>query len=137
MPQIFAWIAAIQQGRLQNRMPGKITLNSRRINFTACLSLQILIAADVIRIGMRIIDSFQRPFMFIQKLSDLPARVLVIPAVNQADFRIVQLYQSDFCRALYVIIMFRNLYQFIHGICSSELFTRTAQIMSPLSAPFL
>ena len=58
MAQILTGKSAIQKGRLQNRMPRKGTVNPWHIDLAAGLPLQIPVAADMIRVGMRVIDGY-------------------------------------------------------------------------------
>ena len=51
MTQLPARISAVQKGRLQNRMPCKIPLDSICENFAGRLPLQVLIPANVVGVG--------------------------------------------------------------------------------------
>ena len=106
MPEIFARISAIQKSRLQDRMIGKITFDPGRIDPASRLPLQILVASDMVRIGMRIVDRTQFPSVRVQDLAHLSSRILVASAVNEAYLRIIQFYQSDLRRTLNIIIVF-------------------------------
>ena len=105
MSQIFAGIAAVQKGRLQDGIACKSALDSRGEDTAACLGLQIFVSADVIRVGMGIVNGLQLPAPLVQKLPHPPARVLVVPAVDQADLCVVQPDQPDLRRALDIIIV--------------------------------
>jgi len=68
VPQLLARIATVQKGRLQDRVTGKGAVDPRRIDFTPGLALQILIAADVVSIGVGVVDSGEPPAVGIQNL---------------------------------------------------------------------
>ena len=95
-------------------MTGKVAFDTRCIDFAPGLLLQILIAADMVGMGMGVIDGRKPPSVCIEQLADFSAGILVISTVDQANIRLVQLDQSDFCGTLYVIIPLGNLNQFVH-----------------------
>jgi len=90
-------------------MHGEVPLNARRKNIAARLRLQILVAADVIRIGMRVIDCAQPPAVCIENLADLAPCLLVVSAVDEANIVAIELDQPDLCGALDVVAAFRDL----------------------------
>ena len=78
-------------------------------------ALEILVAANVIRVGVGVVNRSKPSSMCVKDLPDLSSGVLVITAVDQAYVPVVQSDEPDLCRALNVIVPFGNLYQFIHG----------------------
>ena len=119
MPQIPAGEAPIQERWLQNRSTCEGAFDSRRIDGAAGLTLQIAIAADMIRIGVRVVYGSQMPSVCIENLPNLSACILVISAVDQADVILIQSDQSDFGRTLNIIVSICDLYQFIHNSFSA------------------
>ena len=95
-------------------MAGKSAVNPRSVYFAPSLTLQILVAADVVGIGMGVIDRGEPPAVGFQDLSDFTPRVLVVAAVDQANVLLVQLHQPDLGWTLDVIAPLCNLDQFIH-----------------------
>jgi len=115
MPQLLTRIAAVQKGRLQNGVAGKSTVNPRHVDFAPGLSLQIPVAADVVSVGVGVVDGGEVPAVGVQNLPDFTPRVLIIAAVDQADLLPVQPHQPDLRRTLDVIALLRNLNQFVHN----------------------
>ena len=109
MPQLLTRIPAVQKGRLQDRVSGKGAVDSRRVDFTPGLALQIPVAADVVSVGVGVVDGGEPPAVGVQKLTDFAARVFIVTAVDQADVLHIQSHQSDLRRTLDVIASFRNL----------------------------
>ena len=112
--QILGRKAAVQECRLQHRMPGNVALDALRVNFTLGLALQIAVAADVVGIGMGVVDGGQMPAVGVQQLPHLAACVLVVAAVNQADVCIVQLHKTHLGGALDIVAIADNVIQFVH-----------------------
>ena len=109
MPQLLTWVATVQKGRLQNGIAGKGTVDSRCKDFAPGLALQIPVAADVVSVGVGVVDGGEPPAVGVQKLTDFAASVLIIAAVDQANILAVQPHQPDLRRTLDVIASFRNL----------------------------
>ena len=95
-------------------MPGNVALDALRVNFTLGLALQIAVAADVVGIGMGVVDGGQMPAVGVQQLPHLAACVLVVAAVNQADVCIVQLHKTHLGGALDIVAIADNVIQFVH-----------------------
>ena len=110
MPQFLTGIASVKKGWLQNRVFCESGLNAAGINFTSRLPLQIMVAPDMVRIGMSIQYGCQMPAVLIQNMPDLPPCILVIPAVNQIDIILIPNIDSYLCRTVYVIAPFTDLH---------------------------
>ena len=106
--------ASIQKGWFQNGMPGKSSLDPLREDLASVLLLQIMIASDMIRMGMGIQNPLQMPALLVQDLSDPAAGILVAAAVDQIHFCFCFLINSDFRGTLDVITLFPRLDQFVH-----------------------
>ena len=70
-------------------MIGEVTFDSRGKHPAACLLLQVLAAADMIRIGVGAVNCIQNPALSLQKLTKLPSGILVVSAVNGDDMEAV------------------------------------------------
>jgi hypothetical protein len=116
VPQRLRREAAVEKARLQDRMPGEAALDAGRIDFAAGLFLQIRISADVVGVGVRIVDRSQMPAVRVQKLARPAARVLVAAAVDQADVRFVQPDKADLGGTLNIIAVFSHLRQLKHRV---------------------
>ena len=117
MAQILAGIASVQEGRLQDGAPGEGALDAGRVDLAAGLALQIFVPADMIRVGVGVIDGRKLPAVGVQVLADLAPRVLVAAAVNEADPGVVKLHQADLGGALDIVTVgIRDLDQFVHKI---------------------
>ena len=114
MAQISGRKAAVKEGRLEDRPAGKGAVDPGGIDPASGLPLEILIAADMVRVGMRVVNRGQMPFVGIEDLPQLSPRVLVVAAVDQADIAVIQADQADLRRTLDIIIPLGNLNQFIH-----------------------
>ena len=112
--QLFWRIPSIKIGRLQHGMLREVPLDPRRKDVASRLGLQVFVAADVICVGMGIVDRLQRPAVGFKMLSDLFARILVVAAVDQAHLLLPRLHQTDLRRALDVIAVSSHLDQFVH-----------------------
>ena len=95
-------------------MTGEITLHTRGVDPAPSLLLQVVVPADVVGVGVGIVDSAQVPAVGFQDLAHLAPCVLVAAAVNEADIVPLQAHQTDLGRALDVITLFGNLDQLIH-----------------------
>lgn len=111
-------VPTVQKGRLQNWVAGEITLYTRSKDAAAGLPLQVRISADMVGVGVGIVDNRQAPAVGIQDLLDFPSRILVIATVDETDIIALQAHQTDLGRALYVVIAVRDLHQFVHNCCS-------------------
>ena len=107
--------AAVEKGRLQQRVAGDVTLDTGGVDGAARLLLQILVAAHVVGVGVGVVDGGETPAVLIQMLAHLAARVLVTAAVDKADVRLVQADKADLSGAFDVIAALADLYQLIHG----------------------
>ena len=63
----------------------EIPFNARRIDPAACLFLQILVPSDMVRMGMRVIDSLQGPSVCVQNPQDLFPGIPVIAANSDIE----------------------------------------------------
>ena len=91
-------------------MPSKVAVDTGRIDFAPGLLLQILIAADMVGVGMGVVDGGETPIVSIQNLAHLAACILVISGINQANIGAIQPHKSNFRRALNIIAVLCNLY---------------------------
>ena len=115
VPQVLGRISAVEKRRLQHRVPGKGAVDSRRVDPAARLSLQIPVPADVVGVGVGVVDRRQLPAVGVQHLPYPPPRVLVVAAVDQADVFLIQPEEADVGGALDVIRPLGKLYQFVHS----------------------
>ena len=81
-------------------MAGKGALDPRGVDTASRLSLQISVAANMVGVGVGVVDGGQLPAVGVQMLADLAARVLIAAAVDETDLRALQPHQSDLRRAL-------------------------------------
>ncbi|MPM99293.1 hypothetical protein SDC9_146484 [bioreactor metagenome] len=114
MPQALRWKPAIEKRRFQDRVLRKSPLNSRRKYVAPGLRLQVVIAADMIRIGMRIIDCLEPPVVGIQYLAHFSSRFLVVSTVDEANVVSANLDEPDLCRTLDIVTVLADLLQFVH-----------------------
>lgn len=70
MPQLLTRIAAVQKRGFQNRVTGKGTVDPGRVDFAPGLSLQISVAADVVSVGVGVINDNEPPAVGVKKLPD-------------------------------------------------------------------
>lgn len=85
MAQFPEGVPTVQKGRLQNWVAGEITLYTRSKDAAAGLPLQVRISADMVGVGVGIVDNRQAPSVGIQDLLDFPSRILVIATVDETD----------------------------------------------------
>jgi hypothetical protein len=90
-------------------MHGKVPLDPLREDVATRLRLQILVAADVVRVGVRVVDRAQAPAVRVQNLANLAPGVLVVSAVDEADVVSGELDKPDLRGALDVIAAFCDL----------------------------
>ena len=114
VPQLPWGISAVEEGRLQQRVPREVAVDPRGIDSASGLSLQVSVSADMVGVGVGVVDGGELPSVFVQNLPHLASGFLVISAVDEADFRVAELYKPDLGRTLDVVAMLRHLYQFIH-----------------------
>ena len=114
MPQFPGRTAAVQQGRLQHRVAGEGALRAGRVHAAARLALQIPVPADVVGMGMGVVDGRQAPAVFVQDLPGLAPCVLVAAAVDEAHVRVVQPHKADLGGTLHIVAAAGHLYQFVH-----------------------
>ena len=115
VPQRLGRAAAVQQGGLQHRAAGDVLLHAGGVDGAAGLLLQVLVAADVVGVGMGVDDCGQLPALCIQNFLDFSAGILIVSAVDQPDIVITYAINADFGRSIDVIGIFCDLHQFIHG----------------------
>ena len=116
MTQVLKRIAAVEKGRFQYGMSGERSFHAAGINPTSGLLHQIFVAADVVRIGMGVDDGVKRPLLPFQNLAHLASGILIIAAVNQTDFLIINEIHTYFDRTVNIETSGTGLNQFIHGI---------------------
>ena len=80
------------------------------------LSQSRLSASDIVGVGMGVVNSLEAPFVSLQDFKRPFACILIISAINKADFLFTRLYNAYFGRALYIITIFCNFNQFVHNI---------------------
>ena len=95
-------------------MGRKIPLDSRCEYPAARLGLEILVSADMIRVGMGIINGIQNPAVPIQNLLNLLSRIPVIAAVDEISPAVLGNRKPHLCGTLDIIGMVRYLNQLIH-----------------------
>ena len=86
-------------------MIGKSTLNTGSIYLTSRLTLQVFVSADMIGIGVCIVDRRQFPIVLIQNSAYLASCVFIVSAVDQTHLVVVQFDKTDLRGTLYVIAM--------------------------------
>ena len=116
MPQVLGRVASVEEGRLQDRVPGEGTVDARGVDPAPGLPLQIAVAADVVRVGGGVVNGLERPAVSVQNLPDLPPCVLVAAAVDEADLLPLQPHQADVGGTFDVVGLLRELYQFVHSV---------------------
>ena len=113
--QLLRRIAAVEKRRLEHRVAREIALDAGGVDLAAGLVLQVLVAADVVGVGVRVVDGSQVPAVGVEDLAHLAPGLLVVAAVDEADVGVVQAYEADLGRALDVVAVSGHLGQFIHG----------------------
>ena len=93
----------------------EIALDAGGVDLAAGLVLQVLVAADVVGVGVRVVDGGQMPAVGVEDLAHLAPGLLVVAAVDEADVGVVQAHEADLGRALDVVAVSGHLGQFIHG----------------------
>ena len=88
----------------------KIPLYASCVNLAVCLSLQVFVAADMVGVGVGVVDGDQMPAIGVQMLAHLAARVLVAAAINEADVVVSETNQANFCRTFNIVVSGRDLY---------------------------
>ena len=107
--QLLRRIAAVEKRRLEHRVAREIALNAGGVDLAAGLVLQVLVAADVVGVGVRVVDGGQVPAVGVENLAHLAPGLLVVAAVDEADVGVVQAYEAD------LVAVSGHLGQFIHG----------------------
>ena len=115
MPQVLGREAAVEIGRFQQGMAGESAVNTRNIDLTPGLFLEVLIAANVVGIGMGVQDGFQLPALLIQNLTDFSTGILIPTAVNEPHLVFILQIEADFHRNIDVIGPCTYLDEFIRG----------------------
>ena len=77
MAQVLGGTAAVEESGLQHRVPGEAALDPRGVDLTAGLPLQVLVAADVVGVGVGVVDGGEVPAVGVQQLAHLAPGVLV------------------------------------------------------------
>ena len=119
MPQVLWRIAAIEKRRLENGGSRKGTLNPGGIDLAAGLFLQISVAADVVGIGVGMVDGSQVPAVGVENLAHLAPGILIVAAVYEANLAVPQLHQADFGGTFNIIAPAGHMLQFKHPHFSS------------------
>ena len=112
--QILGRKSSVEKGRLQHRVTGEVAFDARGIDAAFGLTLQIAVAANVVGIGMSIVDGGQAPSIGVQQLPHLTPGIFIVAAVDQAYIRIVQLHQSHFGGTLDIVAAALDMIQFVH-----------------------
>ena len=96
-------------------MLGECSLNARRIEGAAGLLGEISVAADVVGVGVGVVNSVKRPALAVEMLAHLASSFLVVAAVDEHDMAVAGLNDADLCRTLDVIGVRRDRDEFVHG----------------------
>ena len=115
MPQFLAGIAAEQEGRFENRVTREGTFDAWRVDAAAGLLLQVMVAADVVGVGMGVVNGVQAPALGVENLAHLAAGFFVAAAVDEADVPLAEINEAHLGRALDGVGVRRHLNQFVHG----------------------
>ena len=103
MAQLLWRAAAVQHGRLQHRVAGNGALRAGGIEPAPRLALEIPVPADMVGVGVGIVDGGQVPAVFLHELPGLAAGVLVAAAVDETHVRVVQPHKTDLGGTLHII----------------------------------
>ena len=125
MPQVLRRIAAVEKRGLEQRVAREIALDAGGIDPAAGLVLQVLVAADVVGVGVRVVDGGQMPAVLVEQLAHLASGLLVVAAVDEADVGVVEAHKTDLGGALDIVAVSGNLRQFVHrGVLLFQMFCR-------------
>ena len=125
VPQILRRIAAVEKRGLEQRVAREIALDAGGIDPAAGLVLQVLVAADVVGVGVRVVDGGQVPAVGVEDLAHLAPGLLVVAAVDEADVGAVQAHETDLGGALDIVAVSGYLIQFVHrGVLLFQMFCR-------------
>jgi len=127
--QLLRRIAAVEKRGLKQRVAREIALDAGGVDLAAGLVLQVLVAADVVGVGVRVVDGGQVPAVGVEDLAHLAPGLLVVAAVDQADVFLIQPEEADVGGALDVIRPLGKLYQFVHSGIPSVTFLYRHPIM--------
>src|SRR5699024_1191147 len=94
-------------------------LNPGGIDLAAGLFLQISVAADVVGIGVGMVDGSQVPAVGVENLAHLAPGILIVAAVYEANLAVPQLHQADFGGTFNIIAPAGHMLQFKHPYFSS------------------
>ena len=114
MPQILRRIAAVEKRGLEQRVAREIALDAGGIDLAAGLVLQVLVAADVVGVGVRVVDGGQAPAVLVEQLAHLASGFLVVAAVDETDVGAVQAHETDLGGTLDIVAVSGYLIQFVH-----------------------
>ena len=108
-------IAAVEQRRFEDRVLSKCGLDAWRVEGAVGLFGEISVAADVVGVGVGVVNSVKRPALAVEMLAHFAASFLVVAAVDEHDMAVAGLNDADLCRTLDVIGVRRDLDEFVHG----------------------
>ena len=114
MAQLLGRAAAVQHGRLQHRVAGNGALRAGGIEPAPRLALEIPVPADMVGVGVGIVDGGQVPAVFLHKLPGLAAGILVAAAVDEAHVRVVQPHKTNLGGTLHIIAAAGYLNKLVH-----------------------
>ena len=86
MAQFLKRKASVQKRGFQDGVSGKVAVNSGSVNSAPGLPLQILIAANMVGVGVGIVDCGKQPSICIEKLANLSTCVLVVSTVSSDTY---------------------------------------------------
>ena len=89
-------------------------LDAGSIDFAAGLILEIAVAADVVGVGVGVVDGCEVPVVCFEKAEYFFSGIFVVSAVDEADVFGVKLYQADAGWALDIVALIGYLYSFVH-----------------------
>ena len=96
-------------------MLGESGLDAWRVEGAASLFGEISVAANVVGVGMGVVDGVKRPALAVEMLAHLAPGFFVVAAVDEHDMAVAGLNDADLCRTLDVIGMRRDRDEFVHG----------------------
>ena len=135
MPQSLGRETAVQVGRLQDGVTGEGAVDAGGVDGAAGLALKVLVAADVVGVGMGVVDGPELPAIGVQHLAHPSPGVLVVAAVDQAHFPLAHLHQTDLGGALDVGTVGGDWDQFVHKTTPLAQFFSLYHILHPLVSP--
>ena len=85
MTKLARRIAAVEEGRLEDGVASERAFDAGGIDLATGFGGEIPIAADMVGVGVGIIDSRERPRICAEVALDLFARFLIVAAVDYGD----------------------------------------------------